>query len=133
MPYAARVGREKDAATHRVAGKEGHIQPGVDGCLQMAKHFDGIVLVVAYGDEAFRAQQTFRIVVRVEVREVSDIISARFQPVSEREFPEKPFAGASGKGRVENLTILSVGPVEADLHVRPPIPLVLAVIVQGEL
>ena len=70
---------------------------------------------------------------RVEVRDVSDIVAARFQPVSEREFPEKPFAGTGGKRRVENLTILSVGPVEADLHVRPPIPLVLAVIVQGEL
>src|SRR5205807_9118720 len=88
---------------------------------------------VAHRWKALGSKQAVRIVVRVEVRDVSDIVAARFQPVSEREFPEKPFAGTGGKRRVENLTILSVGTVEADLNVRPPVPLVLAVVVEREL
>ena len=48
MGRAARVRRKQNSATHRVAGKESHVQAGVDGGLQMAKHFNGIIFVVAH-------------------------------------------------------------------------------------
>src|SRR5207245_10443405 len=51
----------------------------------------------------------------------------------EREFPEKPFTGACRERRVENLRVFSVGPVKADVDTAAPIPLLLAVIVEGEL
>src|SRR5439155_17691989 len=108
MGRAARVRREKDPATHRVAGKESHVESAVDRGLQVVEHFDGVILVVTDGQKTLRPQQSLWLCVRVEVRDVSDIITARFQPVSERKFPEEPFAGTGGKRRIEDLAILSV-------------------------
>src|SRR5207244_3691308 len=47
--------------------------------------------------------------------------------------PEKPFAGTCGERCVDDLAIFSVRTVEADVHVGAAIPLVLAVVVEGEL
>src|SRR6185436_6736125 len=66
--------------------------------------------------------------------DVGHIVAFRLQPIGEWKFPEKPFAGANRKRRVvENLTIFSVGPIETDLHVWAPIPMVLAIVVEREL
>ena len=84
-------------------------------------------------EKALRAQQTFRVVVRVEVRKVGNVVSPRFQPVGERELPEEPFTRTGGKRRVEDLAVFAVGTIETDLNVRPPVPLVLAIVIEGEL
>jgi len=48
-------------------------------------------------------------------------------------FPKEKFAGALRKWCVENLAILAVGTIEADVNIAAPIPFALAVVVEGEL
>src|SRR5439155_6502578 len=130
---ATRIRREQDADTLRVPGKKRHVQPAIDGGLEVSEHLDGVILVVADGEKAFRPQQTFRIGVRIEVGDVTHIVAARLHPVGEREFPEEPFAGTGGERGIHDLAVLPIRTVEADLNVRPPIPLSLAVVVEREL
>src|SRR6266545_4705539 len=99
----------------------------------MAKHLNGVILVVANGEKTFRPQQTLRVAVRIEVRDVSDVVTARLQPVGERKFPEEPLAGTGGKRCVQDLAVSTVRSIEADLNVRSPIPLICAVVVKREL
>ena len=67
---------------------------------------------------------------RVEIRDVGDVVAVLLHPVGEREFPEQELARADRKRRVQNLAILAVGPVEARLDVRAPVPHLLAVVVE---
>src|SRR5207302_5444507 len=51
----------------------------------------------------------------------------------EREFPQEPFPRTGGQRRIKNLAILAIGAVKTYVHARTPIPLVLAIVIEGKL
>ena len=69
----------------------------------------------------------------VAVRDVRDVVTLGFEPIGEGEFPQEPFTRTGAQRRVEDLAILAVRTIEADLHVAAPPPLMLAVVIKGEL
>src|SRR5829696_3010294 len=70
---------------------------------------------------------------RVEVRNVGDIVTMLLEPERRRKFPEQKLARARGERRVQNLAVLPVRAIEPDFHITAPIPLLYAIIVEGKL
>ena len=130
---AARVGREDDFAANGVAGKEGDVESSGDGGLDVAEHFDGPVFIVADGEKAFGAEERGGIGVGIEIRDVGDVVALRLEPERDGKFPKEKFAGALGEWRVEDLAVLAVGTIEADVNIAAPIPFAFAIVVEGEL
>src|ERR1043165_8668619 len=99
----------------------------------MVEHLDRVIFIVAGGDESFASQQSFRIGMCIEIRDVTDVVPSRLEPIRERKFPKEPFTRAGRKRRIEDLAILPVGAVVADVDATTPVPLLVAVVVKREL
>ena len=133
MGVSAPIGRQLDAPAHGVAREEADVDPVADGGLQMAEHLDGVILIVAHGEKPLRAPKPAGVGMGVAVRDIGDVVALGFEPVGKGELPQKPFARSGAQGCVQDLTILAVRTIEADLHVTAPPPFMSAVVIKGEL
>src|SRR5260370_38662945 len=53
--------------------------------------------------------------------------------MGQRKLPKQELARASREPRIENLAVLAVRPIKADLNIRSPIPFLLAIVIQSEM
>src|SRR5437879_10778126 len=128
--YAVRARQQVDASRAGVPREEGDIEPSGDGSPQALEHRQRVVLVVSHGEKSLHATQALRIAVRVDAGSVGHVVTLRFEPVGDRKLPEKPFAGSGRERSVDDLTILSIGAVEADVRVGTVRPELLAVVIE---
>src|SRR4029077_19372662 len=70
---------------------------------------------------------------RIEVRDVSHIITLSFQPVCQGKLPKKPLTGASREWCIKDLTVFSIRPIETHVDTWPAPPHLLPVVIQREL
>src|ERR1043166_154051 len=70
---------------------------------------------------------------RVEIGNVGDVHPVLFQPKRQWKLPKEPFPRPNRQRRIDNLTVLAIRAVEADRDLWPPIPWIIAIVVQGEL
>src|SRR5262245_57555462 len=82
---------------------------------------------------SFTPAQGSGIRVRIEIRDVRDVVPFFFHPVRQWKLPEEELARPNRKRCVDNLTILAVRPVETGLDVRSPVPLLVPIVVKGKL
>ena len=75
-----------------VAGEETRVEPIGHGVLDVAKHLDCPVFIVADAQEPFGAAQTGGVPMGVEIGNVGDVVAMLLQPEGKGKFPEEPFA-----------------------------------------
>ena len=79
---------------------------------------------MADGEEGPPAQQARGVGVRVEIGDVGDVVALLLHPEGQRKLPEQELAGALRERRIEDLPVLAIGPIEADGHAGPGVPVV---------
>src|SRR5437660_4202914 len=89
---ASVAGTKLDSSTTRIAREERDVQPLSDGSAQVLIHFSRIILIMTDGQKAFGPGQPGRVGMRVEIRDIGHIATPGLEPISQRKFPEKPFA-----------------------------------------
>ena len=113
--------------------RNARFRPSATACFMWSNIVERPVLVVADREPPLGAAEAGGVGVGVDVRDVGHVVAVLLHPEGERELPEQELARADRERGVEDLAVLAVGPVEARLDVRAPVPLLLAVVVEREL
>src|SRR5262249_9132436 len=69
----------------------------------------------------------------IDVAEIGNIVAFFFHPERQWKFPEQELSRSLRQGRIQDLTILAVGPIPAHAHARSPVPDFLTIIVKRPL
>src|SRR5438105_10974595 len=82
---------------------------------------------------AFGAEKSFGIRMGIDVADIGNVVAFFFHPESQRKLPKQELSRPLRQGCIQDLAILSVGPIPADAHAGSPVPDLFAVVVERPL
>src|SRR5688572_8831553 len=81
------TGAKENFSTYRVSAQEQNIYAGIASDADVVEHLLRPILVVSDGKECFAAQQSFGVLMCVDIRHVGDVVAFLLHPEAERMFP----------------------------------------------